>query len=46
MNLHALTVRSCVGLTRARFINMDYIFLSTIKDEKVKNIKISYDIAC
>ena len=25
---------------------MDYIFLSTVKDEKVKMIKISYDIAC
>ena len=25
---------------------MDYIFLSTVKDEKVKTIKISYDIAC
>ena len=25
---------------------MDYIFLSTVKDEKVKCIKISYDIAC
>ena len=29
-----------------RFVNMDYIFLSTVKDEKVKAIKISYDIAC
>jgi len=29
-----------------RFINLDYIFLSTIKAEKVKVIKISYDIAC
>lgn len=29
-----------------RFVNMDYIFLSTIKEEKVKIIKISYDIAC
>ena len=25
---------------------MDYIFLSTIKDEKIKSIKVSYDIAC
>lgn len=25
---------------------MDYIFLSTVKDEKVKIIKVSYDIAC
>ena len=25
---------------------MDYIFLSTLKDEKVKSIKISYDITC
>ena len=25
---------------------MDYVFLSTIKDEKIKNIKVSYDIAC
>ena len=25
---------------------MDYIFLSTLRDEKVKSIKISYDIAC
>ena len=25
---------------------MDYIFLSTVKDEKIKMIKISYDIAC
>ena len=25
---------------------MDYIFLSTLKSEKVKTIKISYDIAC
>ena len=25
---------------------MDYIFLSTIRDEKIKVIKISYDIAC
>ena len=25
---------------------MNYIFLSTIKDEKVKNIKISYNITC
>ena len=32
--------------TRSRFINMDYIFLSTIRDEKIKTIKISYDIAC
>ena len=30
----------------SRFVNMDYIFLSTVKDEKVKTIKISYDIAC
>ncbi|KAF9784125.1 hypothetical protein BJ322DRAFT_1109984 [Thelephora terrestris] len=29
-----------------RFVNMDYIFLSTVKDEEVKIIKISYDIAC
>ncbi|KAF9643122.1 hypothetical protein BDM02DRAFT_3104848, partial [Thelephora ganbajun] len=29
-----------------RFVNMDYIFLSTVKDEKVKIIKVSYDIAC
>lgn len=29
-----------------RFVNMDYIFLSTVKDEEVKTIKISYDIAC
>ena len=28
------------------FVNMDYIFLSTVKDEKVKLIKVSYDIAC
>ena len=25
---------------------MDYIFLSTVKDEEVKCVKISYDIAC
>ena len=25
---------------------MDYIFLSMVKDEKIKMIKISYDIAC
>lgn len=25
---------------------MDYIFLSTVKDKKVKMIKVSYDIAC
>ena len=30
----------------SRFINMDYIFLSTVKDELVNSIKISYDIAC
>ncbi|KAF9779417.1 hypothetical protein BJ322DRAFT_1013173 [Thelephora terrestris] len=29
-----------------RFVNMDFIFLSTVKDEEVKMIKISYDIAC
>ncbi|KAF9777678.1 hypothetical protein BJ322DRAFT_1025606 [Thelephora terrestris] len=29
-----------------RFVNMDYIFLSTLKNEQVKTIKISYDIAC
>lgn len=29
-----------------RFVNMDYIFLSTVKDEKIKIIKVSYDIAC
>ncbi|KAF9791850.1 hypothetical protein BJ322DRAFT_998331 [Thelephora terrestris] len=29
-----------------RFVNMDYIFLSTVKNESVKIIKISYDIAC
>ena len=38
-------IPSCL-LTRTRFVNMDYIFLSTVKDEKVKKIKISYDIAC
>ena len=30
----------------SRFINMDYIFLSTVKDETVNIIKVSYDIAC
>ena len=30
----------------ARFVNMDYIFLSTVKDERIKSIKVSYDIAC
>ncbi|KAF9777722.1 hypothetical protein BJ322DRAFT_1015452 [Thelephora terrestris] len=29
-----------------RFVNMDYIFLSTMKDEKIKKVKVSYDIAC
>ena len=33
-------------MTRVRFVNMDYIFLSTVKDEDIKIIKISYDIAC
>ncbi|KAF9778389.1 hypothetical protein BJ322DRAFT_1014720, partial [Thelephora terrestris] len=27
-------------------VNMDYIFLSTLKDEGIKTIKVSYDIAC
>ena len=30
----------------SRFINMDYIFLSTVKCETVNIVKISYDIAC
>ena len=33
-------------LIQLRFINMDYIFLSTVKEESVKMIKVSYDIAC
>ena len=33
-------------LTQLRFVNMDYIFLSTVKEERVKMIKVSYDIAC
>ncbi|KAF9784809.1 hypothetical protein BJ322DRAFT_1021482 [Thelephora terrestris] len=31
---------------KGTFVNMDYIFLSTVKNESVKIIKISYDIAC
>ena len=41
---HTTPVSSRADLIR--FVNMDYIFLSTVKDEKVKMIKISYDIAC
>ena len=37
---------SCSHTDLVRFISMDYVFLSTVKDKKVKMIKISYDIAC
>ena len=33
-------------LTRVRFVNMDYAFLCTLIGEKVKIVKISYDIIC
>jgi len=46
VGLRTLIIFLRVLSTRERFINMDYIFLSTMKDERVKIIKISYDIAC
>ena len=42
--LHVSPQITCTNLFR--FVNMDFIFLSTVKDEDVKMIKISYDIAC
>ena len=46
MGIRFLIISPLVWLTRARFANMDFPFLTTLKGEKVKIVKISYDIVC
>jgi len=42
--LHELSLPPRADLIR--FVNMDYCFLSTVKNEKVKMLKVSYDVGC
>ena len=43
---HVIVLQDVNSLSCNRYVNMDYLFFSALKDNPIKAINVSYDIAC